>query len=171
MRGISFILVAAVFLASAAPGGIVRSCVFPASECGEPAPQAGGRLVLPSFDGGSVAVTLGGRTESVTGHASFGGRADGAILRNATVVETPSGFVATVTDERTRNVLVFRWDGESLRVVERISTLISPAFSFSVFVKTFPSPSFAARQARAVRNEEVGRPPRGGVWHQGEVGS
>lgn len=119
MRGISFILVAAVFLASAAPGGIVRSCVFPSSECGELAPQAGGRLVLPSFDGGSVALTLGGRTESVTGHASFGGRADGAVLRNATVVETPSGFVATVTDERTRRVLVFRWDGESLRVVER----------------------------------------------------
>ena len=86
MRGISFILVAAVFLAEAAPGGIVRSCVFPASECGELAPQAGGRLVLPSFDGGRVALTLGGRTESVTGHASFGGRADGAILRNATDV-------------------------------------------------------------------------------------
>ncbi len=75
--------------------------------------------MLPSFDGGKVAVTLGRRTESVTGHASFGGKSDGAFMRNATVVETPSGFVATVTDERTKKVLVFRWDGDNLRVVER----------------------------------------------------
>ena len=100
-------------------GGIARTCVIPASECGDLEPRAGERLVLPSFDGGEVAITLDRRTDSVTGHASYGGRSEGAFLRNATVVETPSGFVATVTDNRTKNVLVFRWNGESLRVVER----------------------------------------------------
>ena len=75
MRIIGLILFATIFLADAAPGGIVRSRVFPASACGKLAPQACGQLVLPSFDGGRVAVTLGRRTESVTGHASFGGRA------------------------------------------------------------------------------------------------
>ena len=111
--------IAAILLAGAASAGIVRSRVIPASACGELAPQAGGRLVMPSFDGGKVSVTLGRRMASVTGHASFGGMSDGANLRNATVVETPSGFVATVMDERARKVLVFRWNGESLRVVER----------------------------------------------------
>ena len=111
--------IAAVLLAGAASAGIVRSRVIPASACGELAPQAGGRLVMPSFDGGKVSITLGRRTASVTGHASFGGMSDGANLRNATVVETPSGFVATVTDDRARKVFVFRWDGENLRVVER----------------------------------------------------
>ncbi|MBO7684399.1 MAG: hypothetical protein J6T51_06715 [Kiritimatiellae bacterium] len=119
MGKIGLAFLAAWMLAAQALGGIVRSCVIPASECGTPEPQAGGRLVLPSFDGGTVAVALGPRTKSVTGHASFGGRSDGSTHRNATVVETPSGFVATVTDGRTRNVLVFRWNGESLRVVER----------------------------------------------------
>ena len=61
--------IAAILLTGAADAGIVRSRVIPASACGELAPQAGGRLVMPSFDGGKVSVTLGRRMASVTGHA------------------------------------------------------------------------------------------------------
>lgn len=114
-----FAAFAAMLAAAEATAGVLRSRVVRAAECGEFAPQAGGRLVLPSFDGAEVALSLGARAESVTGHASYGARSVGSRTRNATVVETPSGFVATVTDGRTRRVTVFRWDGESLRVSER----------------------------------------------------
>ncbi|MBR3221319.1 MAG: hypothetical protein IKF72_03730 [Kiritimatiellae bacterium] len=118
-RSAGCLLWASLLLASVAAGGVLRSRSVTASECGELAPQAGGRLALPAFGGEKVTLTLGARTESVTGHASYGGRSLGSPVRNATVVETPSGFVATVTDMRTRHVFVFRWDGESLRVSER----------------------------------------------------
>ena len=80
--------IAAILLAGAASAGIVRSRVIPASVCGELAPQAGGRLVLPSFDGGKVSVTLGRRMASVTGHASFGGIQ--AMQQSQTIFDCPS---------------------------------------------------------------------------------
>lgn len=112
------VLIAAL-MAGTAPAGLLRTRVVPAAACGNLAPQPGDRLVLPSFDGKSVSLSLGARSPSVTGHASYGARSLGSRLRNATVMETPSGFVATVSDERTRRVTVFRWNGDSLCVSER----------------------------------------------------
>ena len=104
-----------------APGDVVRQRTVPAASCGELLLAPGGRLVLPTFDGAEVSLTLGRRTPSVTGFASYGAKTDGAFGWNATVVETTDGFVATMPDSRTGHVLTFRYDPENLSIAERLA--------------------------------------------------
>lgn len=98
---------------------VLRSRTAPAAECGVLSPLQGGRLSLPTFAGGRISLLLDRRMRSITGHASYGARIEGGARRVATVVETPSGFVATVNDPGTGHVFVFRWNGETLKVTER----------------------------------------------------
>ena len=88
---------ALLFFTHMAPGNVVRQRVVPAETCGAASVSPGARLVLPTFDGGEISLTLGARTPSVTGFSSYGAKSDGAFGRNATVIETADGFVATAT--------------------------------------------------------------------------
>ena len=109
---------ALLFFTHMAPGNVVRQRVVPAETCGAASVSPGARLVLPTFDGREISLTLGARTPSVTGFSSYGAKSDGAFGRNATVIETADGFVATVVDPRTGHVFSFRRTGDGLEVEE-----------------------------------------------------
>ena len=109
---------ALLFVAHVVPGDVVRQRVVPAEACGAASVSSGARLVLPTFDGAEISLTLGPRAPSVTGFSSYGAKSDGALGRNATVIETSDGFVATVADPRTGHVFSFRRTVDGLEVEE-----------------------------------------------------
>ena len=99
-------------------GGVVRKRIVPAEMCGTASVAPGARLVLPTFDGAEISLTLGDRKPSVTGYSSYGAKSEGALGLNATVIETVDGFVATVPDSHTGHVFAFRRGVDGLEVKE-----------------------------------------------------
>ena len=109
-------------LAYAGLGDVVRKRIVPAGTCGTASVAPGACLVLPTFDGAEISLTLDERKPSVTGYSSYGAKSEGALRLNATVIETADGFVATVSDPRTGHVFVFRRNGDGLEVKEIVPT-------------------------------------------------
>ena len=118
MRKSILTAIALFFFAHEIPGNVVRQRVVPVEACGAASVSSGARLVLPTFDGAEISLTLGVRKPSFTGFSSYGAKSDGALGLNATVVETADGFVAKVSDPRTGHVFSFRRDAVGLEVRE-----------------------------------------------------
>ncbi|MCR5413466.1 MAG: zinc-dependent metalloprotease [Kiritimatiellae bacterium] len=101
----------AAILALPARAGILREGVLMADPVLR-GPAVGETIALESFDGKTVSIDLLSRAVSGSGVVSYRGRTSGSTQNNASVVMTGNGFVATVRDGSTGNLLRFRLDGD-----------------------------------------------------------
>ena len=122
MRKRILTFLAMLILVHVGTGDVVRTRVVPAEMCGAASVAPGACLVLPTFDGDEISLTLGERKPSVTGYTSYGAKSEEALGLNATVVEMADGFVATVSDPRTGHVFVFRRNVDGLEVKKIVPT-------------------------------------------------
>ena len=120
MSKVTWVLLSVLVLLGGRVGaGLVRERQLPPAACPNQQLMAGGRLVLPAFNGAEVVLRLGARNASVSGHSSFLAVAEGQTeLCSAVVVQTADGFVARVQDLSTGHWLSFVRSEHGLSVRE-----------------------------------------------------